>query len=188
MKIFKEIKILLILALQIINISAFRLQGSDPIQIIQEVHPLVAQVTQVVNRTPIVSTVATQQAPLRVSNVVNFENSNTSTQPNTGIYTKSAIIAPPTLEISKTTAVPVLERTLAHIGNRHETTTITSVSTDPGKEGQIEQHELKSVKPILPGTIDQVKDVYRTDTARVNLETNQVKTETTYSIEGKGFK
>jgi hypothetical protein len=158
MKISTEIK-LTCLVLIIGIASSMRLQAKQvsPVQIIQEVHPAQAQLTQVINRTPTISAVVAPSAPLRMeSNEVHFENSNTSTQPDTGIYTKKAYIPPLRVVVEHAPQpVTVLQSTPAHVGNRHTTTTVTTVSTEPGKEGQVEEHKVETVSPII-GTIDQV--------------------------------
>src|SRR5690242_10424013 len=103
MKINKSF-IIIISVLNIITISTLKLQSmTQQPQFVQEVHPVQAQLTQVVTMDPTITTVA-PQAPLRhESNSVDFSNSNTSTQPNITPYTKNAIIAQPTVVVQRTT-------------------------------------------------------------------------------------
>ena len=82
-----------------------------------------------------------------------FGSSNTSNAPNIGGYGRTAEIANPTILFHSKSPVTVIKDIPAHIGNRNEKRTITSMNKETGK---VESHLISEKVPIY-GDIQSIK-------------------------------
>lgn len=157
---FLKASLISMLALSVLSITLKSKNGD--VNLVSNYNTIVPTLGNVIRKNPtltIDNRVDTYKLE-KPSNQVFFSNSNTSSSPNLGIFSKEAELVTDKIYFEHQAILPLVESVPATLGFKKEVMNISSLNKQTGK---MENHTSTNISPI-DGTVTRVIDVSATTT------------------------